>query len=369
MSRKTYTAPRWLYILMAVVGILIIARVALPGIAKNYINKTIDELPGYSGGVDEVDIHLLRGGMGLHGMTIYKDSLSRKFPLFKSEYMEFFLRWSALFRGDLIARGMLDKPELLVIAESTKEAKQETKEVGKDAKKVEKKEEITEKVPFRIDEIEIHNGKFAFKKLDTKPVIHIFLSNIEVTAENLTNSKKLSDSLIAKVKMQAKAMGHADFSLFLALNPWDKPYNFDVKSKLLHLQAKSLNAITKEYGKFDFEKGDIDLVTEVSVRKGLMNGYVKPLLSDIEIAGEKDKTRDKDNIFKRWWENLVGAAEEVVENQPISQSGTKIPIKGSLNDPEPKMWDAVVGVLRNAFVSALLPNYEHGDAKPPKTAH
>jgi uncharacterized membrane protein (UPF0182 family) len=51
-----------IYIIIAVLVLaIIVVRLALPAIVKNYVNKKLNELPGYTGHVDNINIHLIRG--------------------------------------------------------------------------------------------------------------------------------------------------------------------------------------------------------------------------------------------------------------------------------------------------------------------
>jgi hypothetical protein len=306
----------WLTGLGIFILVLVGIRVYLPTAIKNYLNKTIHELNGFDGSVGDVDLALLRGGFSAQNTVIYKESLSAKTPLFRAEDISVNIHWLPLFKGNLIGNVSLFQPQLTIVAESTKEVKQEAQNTKQIAKENESTfDKVVNLVPVRIDSFTIHDGSVAFAKTDTKPDINLFMNDIEAKATNLTNSEKLSDTMVAKFDMHAKAMGSGSFNMFMAMNPLAKKLSFDLKAKLLQLPAKTLNSVTKEYGKFDFEKGSIDLVTEIKVRNSYMNGYVKPLLHDIEIHSEKDKKRDHDSPLRRFWEALIGAGEEVVENQ------------------------------------------------------
>ena len=50
----------WLVVII-IVAALVIFRIALPGIVKNYVNKKLNELPGYTGHVDDIGIKLMEG--------------------------------------------------------------------------------------------------------------------------------------------------------------------------------------------------------------------------------------------------------------------------------------------------------------------
>jgi hypothetical protein len=53
------------WIIASVVIILTIIRLLLPSIVKSYINGKLNDLPGYTGHVDDIDIYLIRGGLNI----------------------------------------------------------------------------------------------------------------------------------------------------------------------------------------------------------------------------------------------------------------------------------------------------------------
>ncbi|MEO6710443.1 MAG: hypothetical protein ABI054_11705, partial [Planctomycetota bacterium] len=104
------------------------------------------------------------------------------------------------------------------------------------------------------------------------------------------------------------------------------------------------------------EHGWFDLVVELDVKEGAMEGYVKPLFRDLSVFNlEKDAHR---NVLLTFWEALVGVASELFENQPRDQVATVIPIRGNLDAPNADLLAAVANILRNAFVRAYLPSLQ-----------
>jgi len=74
------------------------------------------------------------------------------------------------------------------------------------------------------------------------------------------------------------------------------------------------------------------------------------------VLGHEDR---KDNLFQKAWEGLVGVVGEVFQNQPKDQLATKIPFKGSLDDPKTNIWVALTSILQNAFIHAIQPSIDN----------
>jgi hypothetical protein len=93
----------------------------------------------------------------------------------------------------------------------------------------------------------------------------------------------------------------------------------------------------------------------VSSVSASFEGYVKPLIRNLEVAGDDE---NEDAPIRMIWENLVGAAAELLENQPTDQTGARVAIAGSFENPEVSIPSAVSSVLQNAILEALEPRLE-----------
>jgi hypothetical protein len=140
-------------------------------------------------------------------------------------------------------------------------------------------------------------------------------------------------------------------------DPWaaEPTINLDASARRIPLVA--FNGYTDEYGKFDFEKGRLSVFLEVAAASGKFEGYVKPLLKDVEIA-DPPGADPREPWWRKAWELVVGGASEVVENQPKEQVASKIPFQGEFEDPKVGVLSAAAELLRNAFIRALRPTIE-----------
>jgi hypothetical protein len=82
---------------------------------------------------------------------------------------------------------------------------------------------------------------------------------------------------------------------------------------------------------------------------------VKPLFKDIKVKKQKQAS-----LPKKAWEWLVGVAANVLESQKTEAVATRVPMKGSIDDPQADIWATIGGLLRNAFVRAFRPGFEGG---------
>src|SRR5206468_10619253 len=83
---------------------------------------------------------------------------------------------------------------------------------------------------------------------------------------------------------------------------------------------------------------------------------VKPVIKDLDVVGPEDR---KDKFFQKVWENIVGAAGEILNNPKKNQIATKVPIEGSFTGSNTDVAEAIWELLRNAFIHALMPSIDN----------
>jgi hypothetical protein len=144
--------------------------------------------------------------------------------------------------------------------------------------------------------------------------------------------------------------------LDLKLNPMAALPTFEVTAQLTNVNLVDLNDFLKAYGKFDVARGNFALYTSFAAAEGKYDGYAKVFFEDLDVfAWEKER---KKNILQIFWQAIGGTIGAVFRNQPKDQLATKIPFSGSYTNNQIDGWTAVGTLLRNAFISALVPKLD-----------
>lgn len=206
-------------------------------------------------------------------------------------------------------------------------------------------------MPLQINRVEINEGIIKYRDNFSKPKVDIALTNANAVALNLKNSYDSSALLPASLKASANIYD-GDFSLNVKLNPLAEVPTFDMNAEAKNINLVKLNEFFQAYAKVDVNKGNFGLYTEVAAKEGKFKGYVKPLIKDLDILGKEDRD---DNVFRKMWEGITGAASEIFENQPEDQVATKVPFEGALKNPDTDTWEALATILQNAFIRAIQP--------------
>ena len=118
----------------------------------------------------------------------------------------------------------------------------------------------------------------------------------------------------------------------------------------------SINDLLRAYGKFDVAQGTFSVYSEVKVRNGRIDGYIKPLFKDIKVYDPKQD--EKKPVLKKLYEKVVGGVAHVLENHPREQVATVADLSGPVSKPSTSTWEIVVNLVSNAFVKAILPGFE-----------
>lgn len=335
--------------LVVLVALLVAARVAMPWYLQRYVNRVLDRSPDYDGRVGEIDVHLWRGAYSIHNLKIVKNLQAVPVPFFEGKRVDFSLSWKALAKGALRGKIVMDEPRLNFVHGPTEDETQ----TGADQPWL---SIINDLYPFRIDRTEVHKGEVHFEAFHKDPNVDVYLTDVEATLENLTNIEDKADPLQATMKVRATAMESGTFELDLSLDPQAHRPTFDVAMRLLQVDVNRLNSLARGYGDFDFERGQFDLVVELAAREGQLLGYAKPLFRHVKVISLKDLRED--NPLEVFWEALVGVVGEVFQNQPRDQFGTRITIRGEIDNPKTSILEIIGNVLRNAFIRAYLPRIE-----------
>lgn len=339
-----------LIVVLSIVLVIVAVRLVLPYVVLHYANKSLAEMKGYYGHIEDIDLAIIRGAYKIDSIYINKlDSVTQKQTgFFGASEVDLSIEWKALFHGSIVGELVFEEPMLRF----TKE-KAEPQEVRKDSAQFDKL--LDDFMPLHVNRVEINNGRIEYIDESSNPKVDIALTNASIVALNLRNSYDSTALLPATVNATATVY-EGDLTFAMKLNPLASRPTFDMNAELKETNLVKLNDFFKAYAKMDVNKGTFGLYTEVASKEGKFEGYVKPLIQSLDVLGAEDR---KDNVLQKIWEGLGGVVGEVFENQGKDQFATKIPFSGDLKDPDTNVWYAIGRVLQNAFVRALQPSLDY----------
>lgn len=335
----------------SIIAFLVIANFALEPVALHYANKALSEIKGYKGHIKDIDIHLYRGAYTIDSLVINKIEKGNSKPFVSADVIDISIEWKSLFKGAFTGEFSVEHPVINFIKRG------EEVDTGGDNDFVQAIKDLS---PITINKFNIINGEVHYIDYTSKPNIDVAATNISAIATNLTNVENKSEPLPSNIILTANTTGGGHISSSAKINVLKKTPDFDFNFKLDGMQLTSLKDFTDAYAKFTFKKGTLAISTELAMKDGKYNGYLKPVLDDIQIIDLTPDTKreKKKGFFKKVWEVIVGTTVEVVKNKPKDRLATRVPLQGDVNGGEPFTWTLIINVLRNGFIKAFDKNVE-----------
>lgn len=331
--KKRYWIP------LLILLILIAARIALPFWVEDYVNRTLRDLPGYSGSITDVDINLYRGAYRIDSLVIDKVDSTNSVPFLGVRTIDLSVEWSALLNGALVGEVVLIEPVLNFVADD------QDPEYGQD---VDWTEPIKELLPIRINRFAIERGSIHYVDPHSSPQIDLPLHNLDLEILNITNAEHSEEDLPSPITLSGTSVGGGTVSIDARANLIRQIPDLDLNFEFESVHLPALNEFMEAYANVNAEEGEFNLYSEIVIDEGQLEGYVRPVIRGLKVINLKEG-----NVLENIWEGIVGLTAELFENQSEDQIATEVPLEGDLNNPDTGTWPAVWNVFRNAFVEAF----------------
>jgi hypothetical protein len=339
----------WIGVVLLVA--LIVARAMLPIWVRDYVNKKLNELDDYRGSVSQVDIALIRGAYTIRDVKIEKTTGNVPVPFFSAPAVDLSVQWKALFHGALVGEIHFERPVINLVNGRSKA----TTQAPLDEPWTDK---IRELFPLKINRATVRGGTVHYRDYSRKPAVNVEVDQLRMVATNLTNSRKLSETLNAEVEIEARALNSAAIRANIDMDPYAAKPTFAAEVEMENLPLVKLNDFAKAYAGITFEQGTLKLATAMKAQNGRFTGYVEPVFDNMAIF---NPAKDNENPIDFIWQGIVGGLTRLIRNHPKDRFGTRVPISGSFDDPAPAVMDTVWNVFRNAFVRAFEGELKNSD--------
>jgi hypothetical protein len=205
----------------------------------------------------------------------------------------------------------------------------------------------------RAKEMRVVDSTVGFVNKAVKPPYRVFISHASLTLSNFSN--QLADGVMV-AKLTGTFMGSGDAAVTARFRPEKKGPDFDLSMSLENTDLRTLNDVLRAYGKFDVAAGTFSLFSELKVKDNRVEGYVKPLFSNLDVY---DPAQDRDkSLGRKLYEKVVEGASKLLKNAPRKEVATVATISGPVEDVKAHTVEVVVKLLQNAFFKAILPGFD-----------
>lgn len=326
---------------------LVAVRAYLPIYITDYVNKTLDNIPGYSGSISDVDLALYRGAYVIKDLKISKDGKDIPIPFVDIRRIDFSVEWRALFRGEIVGEATLDKPKLNFATGSSGTTSQTGVETDWTVP-------IKKLMPLDINFVEIRDGTITYQDFAAREKVDLSIYNLNAKATNLRNVEDKNSALPSTVTARGKSVGGGDLALDGRMNILKAVPDMEMKAKLEDVNLPALNDYARSAASIDFTTGNLNIYSDLNVKNGEVTGFVKPLATNISLL---DLENDP-NPIGVIWESVVSVVLEIFKNQPKDQFATQVELSGSIKSPDTNFWSTLRGIFRNAFIQAYSRNFQ-----------
>jgi len=336
--------------LLAALAAALLVRALLPVAIQRYVNGVLDRDETYEGRIGDVDVALLRGAYEIEDVEIRKRDGKVPVPLFAAPRVDLSIEWRALLDGAVVGEIAIDRPQLNLVSGPTPARRQ-------GGAGVDWRDTVEDLFPLRIDRLELRDGAVHFRAFHSEPEVDVYLQHVHLVAENLTNSRDVSDDRVARLALRAVPMNAGRLQARVALDPFAERPDFDFDGQVTGADLTQWNDFLRAYAGIDVERGGFSLYAELLARGDRFEGYLKPFLRDVDVLDVEEEVEEQ-GLLSSLWEGLVGVTQEVFENQPQDRLATRIPLSGTVEDPDVGFWATLANVVRNAFVEGIAPQLE-----------
>jgi hypothetical protein len=237
--------------------------------------------------------------------------------------------------------------------------KQEAQRVKETGKEIEKQNNRPA-VDITVREFDINHSNFAYTDQTSNPNYKLFINDTDLTLKNLSNHQGQEP---AHVALHGKLMGSGDTSLSGSFLASQGGPAFNLKIAILNADLPSMNDLLRAFGRFDVASGKLSVYSQIAIKDGNIDGYVKPMFADLEVYNfQKDRNTP---IMHQAKELAIGGASHLLKSRRTRQVASDIDLKGKLSSPDIDTWQALGQILRNAFIEAIIPGFDRAVALSP----
>lgn len=229
------------------------------------------------------------------------------------------------------------------------EAKQQRREAGDAAEESANKPGLL----LRVGRLRIADSEFGFVNRGTDPPYRVFVSNTDLTVDNFSNHFRQGP---ARFALAGRFMGSGRATARGVFRPDAKGPDFDLDVQLEGTQLTTMNNVFRAYAGLDVAGGVFSFYSELRANDGRIDGYVKPLFKDVNVY-EPEQDREK-GFFRKVYEGIAEGLGQLFENEERDEIATVTRVRGEIGRTETSNWQAVLGLVRNAFFESILPGFE-----------
>lgn len=191
-----------------------------------------------------------------------------------------------------------------------------------------------------IGPIRLINGRVAFSDRFIKPHYSADLSELSGSMSHVSTRAGVG---LANLELKGRAEGTASLEITGKLNPLAKPLELNVNGRVRDLELSPLSSYAIKYAGYGIERGKLSVDVNYSVApNGQLQASNKIVLNQLVFG---DEVPGANHLPVKLAVALLADRNGVID--------LDLPLSGSLNDPEFKVWPIVWKIVGNIIGKAL----------------
>jgi uncharacterized protein DUF748 len=337
-------------LLLFPLALLVLLRGAAPFWIRHRINHAPASGSAYHWHVENVDLHLFRGGYDLEDVTLLKEGAP--IPVFQAGKMSSSIRFKTLFRGPVTADAEAFRPRLnLYLEPDNRGSGMRGSKKPFDGGKL-----LHRLTLFRLSGFTIHQGEVHIHDLSGKTEVELTAKEVDIEAENLFRGGEDS-SRWAGLKAEGRFMGSGRFTLETRVRPESESPDFDFRFTLRHMDLKDMDRALKAYTGMAVEKGRLDLDAVAKASGGKYRGTVHSKLHDFALEPAPEKEKGWVKAVREKAARIAGGILEwkTEKNEAEGKAPPKFDFSGDFPPEVHNAWSMSGYLLKEAFRKGLKP--------------
>src|SRR5690606_8401331 len=102
-----------------------------------------------------------------------------------------------------------------------------------------------------------------WQDFSTRPTVDIYIDDMQARATNLRNTEDKNDALPSDLTVRGSSIGGGRLALDGKLNILRQIPDFDLAGKLEGIDLPAMNTYARPFAGIDFEKGRLDIYSEL----------------------------------------------------------------------------------------------------------
>ena len=206
----------------------------------------------------------------------------------------------------------------------------------------------------RADRIVIDKSTLGYRDETRDPPYRVYLADTHAELNDFTNVVDGKGAKPGKAAVRGAFMESGPTRVDATFEPHKDRTDFSVSLAIDDTETRRLNDLWRAYGGFDVDRGTLSVYSELAVKGGQVDGYVKTILKDLDVLGDDEQK----GLRQKLYEGLVGGIATILRNQPRDQVATEVSLSGPLENPKSSTLEIIGNIIRNAFFKAILPGFE-----------